>query len=107
MPDRKAEHLGAYAEGWATGDTGKILGAATADFVFTDPDGPVSRERFRKYHGSFMEANGSSMDITGVVAHAVGDKLVACCLWEAGEVRGTALITVGDEGVEQEEVSIL
>jgi hypothetical protein len=47
------------------------------------------------------------MDITGVVAYEVGDKLVACCLWRAGGVRGTGLITVRDDGVEREQVSVL
>ena len=47
------------------------------------------------------------MRITGVVSYEVGNKLMACCDWEAGDVRGTGLITVGDEGVEREVVAIV
>jgi hypothetical protein len=107
MSDRKSQLLGEYAEGWATGDTGKILAAAAPDFVFTDPDGPVRRERFEEYHGGFKAENGPTMDLSGVVTYEVGEKLVACCLWQAGGVRGTGLITVGESGVEREDVSIL
>jgi hypothetical protein len=107
MSDRKQQFLGQYAEGWATGDTAKILDAAAPDFVFIDPDQSVPAARFEEYHGTFKGQAGPTMDITGVVAYEVGGKLVACCLWRAGEVRGTGLITVRDDGVEREQVSVL
>ena len=101
------ELLGQYAQGWGTGDTEKILGAAADNFTFKDPEEEVPRKNFSGYHKGFCAKYGSTMQITGVVAHFIGDNLVACCVWEAGELKGTGLITVGSQGVEREEVAIL
>ena len=103
----KMDYLNQYAGGWGSGDTKEIESSTANGYVFNDPDSKVSRDQFADYHRSFMEKYGSTMAISGVVAYEVGDKLIACCVWEAGEVRGTGLITVSDEGVEREDVVIL
>lgn len=104
----KADFLGQYAEGWSTGDTEKITGACASGFEFHDHErGAVLRADFADYHQAFVDQNGSTMKLTGVISHELGDKLVACCVWEAGTLRGTGLITVGNEGVEREEVTTL
>ena len=107
MEKTKVNFLGTYAEGWATGDAQKILGAAAPGFVFTDPNGSVARDAFAGYHAKFVEQYGSAMALSGVVAYEVGDRLVACCVWEAGSLKGTGLIVVGAEGVEREDVVLL
>lgn len=104
----KADYLQRYAEGWTMGDVEKILGATAPGYRFGDPNqGPVARDRFLGYHRSFVKQCGSTMMLSGVLAYEVGDKLVACCVWEAGGLRGTGLITVGETGVEREDVALL
>jgi hypothetical protein len=107
MSNRQAQYLGQYAEGWTTGDTARILDSAAPGFVFTDPDGAVPKATFPAYHARFKEQAAPTMNITGVVTYEVGDKLLACCYWEAGQIRGTGLITVGNDGVEREDVAVL
>jgi len=107
MSRTKAEALGLYAKGWTDGNLNEILEAAAPGFRFGDPDREVSRDEFPAYYQGFTAAQGATVRLTGVVSYEVGNKLMACCDWEAGDVRGTGLITVGDEGVEREVVAIV
>jgi hypothetical protein len=105
----KEEYLGQYAEGWGMGNTELIESSVSDGYEFRgDPNKPlVSRKEFGEYHRAFVGQLGSTMEISGVAAYEVGDKLVACCLWTAGGLHGTGLITVGDDGVEREDIAIL
>ncbi len=109
------EFLGAYAEGWTKGDVDKILDACAPNFRFGDPNqGAIGLAAFRDYFAGFKkqvgEAEGTFMDLTGIAAYEVGDKLIACCTWRTGtrkDVVGNGLIVVGPNGVEREDVVLL
>ena len=103
----KQENLALYAEGWANGDAEKVLQAVAPSYQYGDPNGQASREEFREFHRNFISQYGDTMSINGVVSYEVGDKLVAGFVWEAGDLRGTGLITVGAHGVEREECTLL
>ena len=90
----KKEYLDIYTEGWANGDTEKVLQAVAPSYQYGDTQDQVALEKFREYHRNLINKHVNTMSITGVVAYEVEDKLIAGFLFEAGSFRGIGLITV-------------
>jgi hypothetical protein len=111
-----ADHLGTYAEGWTKGDADIILKAVSNDYTFDDPNvGKLGKSEFSAYLSGMKETVRSLrggnlpdpfMAITEVVTQEEG-VLTAWCWWAVPgtEIKGSALIKVGAEGVRSEVIT--
>ena len=112
-----SDFIGAYAEGWTTGDAAKIIGATAPGFVFDDPNaGEISRDAFADYLQALSSAwdelaggprDGNFLDLTEVVVGETEDGANVWCWWEApgAGISGSGLIKVGPEGVTSEKIT--
>jgi hypothetical protein len=112
-----SDFIGAYAEGWTTGNAEKILSATAPDYVFDDPNaGEISRDAFPEYmrqlSSGLDEIRGSSwagnfLDLTEVVIDETEEGATVWCWWEAPgtPIGGSGLIKVGRDGVISEKIT--
>ena len=112
-----ADHLGAYAQGWTTGDAGTILGAAAEGFVFDDPNaGQIAKADFAAYFAQLKETvealrggapQDTFIDLTEVVTNEADGVLTAWCWWvfPGTDLCGSGLLKVTDEGVQSERIT--
>ena len=112
-----AEHLSAYAEGWANGDADKILKATTEDYTFDDPNfGVVSRDALSEYLANLKQTvaslcNGQVpepfMELSEVLTQEADGVLTASCWWTipGTELKGSGLIKVDATGVRSEVIT--
>jgi len=112
-----SDFIGAYAEGWTTGDAGKIMEATAPNYVFDDPNaGKIGREAFAGYFQALSSSldelrggsrDGNFLDLTEVVINETEDGATVWCWWEASGtgIGGSGLIKVGPEGVISEKIT--
>ncbi len=106
-----SDHLGLYAQGWATGDADLVLQAITNDYVLDDPNtGKISKDKFQDYLSEMKETVKSLrdgdlpdpfMEITEVLTSEENDVTTAWCAWSipGTPVKGAGLIKVNSSGV--------
>ena len=113
----RAEHLNAYAAGWMSGDTAKILDGAAPGFVYDDPQvGLIDRDAFPTYFAELVREldmqrggppDGSLIELSHVVSEEADGVLTAWAWWSfpGTGIEGGALIEVGDAGVSSERIA--
>ncbi len=111
------DYLGTYAGGWANGDSGTILSAASESFFFDDPNaGKIAKADFAAYFDGLTELaasirgsdyDGPFMDLTEVVTKEEDGILTASCWWAipGTEIQGSGLIKIADDGVLSERIA--
>ncbi len=112
-----ADHLGAYADGWANGDADKIIGSLADSYVLDDPnEGKITKAEFANFLAGMKEAvasmrgedhAGPFMELTEVTTNEDGGVLTAWCWWSipGTALQGAGLIKVGDDGVRSEKLA--
>ncbi len=112
-----SDFIGAYAEGWTTGDAAKIVSATAPDYVFDDPNsGKITREAFADYFQGLSSTldelrggapEGNFLDLTEVVIQETENGAIVWAWWEAPGtgIGGSGLIEVGPEGVTSEKIA--
>lgn len=112
-----SDFIGAYAEGWTTGDAGKIVAATAPDYVFDDPNvGQIRRDDLPDYIRDLSSAldelrgggrDGNFLDLSEVVIDETSDGATVWCWWEAPGtgIGGSGLIKVGPQGVTSEKIT--
>jgi hypothetical protein len=113
----KADHLAAYAEGWTTGDSAKILGALADSYVLDDPNhGRVTKSEMAAYldgmKATIAELRGGKEEavflaLGEVLTGEADGELTAWCWWSAPgtNIQGGGLIKVSDDGVTSERLT--
>ncbi len=109
--------IATYAEGWALGDSEKIMSAVSPDMVLDDPNvGKIDRDALPDYIAGLKnavaelragDAHDILMDMSNVV---IKDDETPVLIWAWFTVPGTALagsalIKVADEGVIEERIA--
>jgi len=110
----KADHLTAYAEGWTTGDSDKILGALADNYELDDPNhGRVTKSGMAAYldgmKATVAELRGGKEEaqflaLSEVLTGEADGVLTAWCWWTVPgtPIAGGGLIKVSDAGVVSE-----
>ena len=110
----KADHLGAYAEGWSTGNIDTILSSLADNYVLDDPNhGNVTKGEMAAYFegmkATVKELRGGKdedqlLALSEVLTGEEDGVLTAWCWWTAPgtSVAGGGLIKVSDDGVVSE-----
>lgn len=110
----KADHLAAYAEGWTTGNSDKIISALADNFVLDDPNhGRVAKREMAAYldgmKATVRELRGGKdedqlLALSEVLTGEEDGELTAWCWWTAPgtSIKGGGLIKVSDDGVVSE-----
>jgi hypothetical protein len=113
----KADHLAAYAEGWTTGSSDKILSALADNFVLDDPNhGRVAKGEMAAYldgmKATVSELRGGKEEVqflalSEVLTGEEDGELTAWCWWTAPgtSIEGGGLIKVSDDGVVSERLT--
>jgi hypothetical protein len=113
----KADHLAAYAEGWTTGNSDKILSALADDYVLDDPNhGRVAKGDMAAYldgmKATVAELRGGKEEdqflaLSEVVTGEEDGELTAWCWWTVPgtSIAGGGLIKVSDDGVVSERLT--
>jgi hypothetical protein len=113
----KADHLAAYAEGWTTGNSDKILSALSDTYVLDDPNhGRVAKGDMAAYldgmKATVGELRGGKEEaqflaLSEVVTGEEDGKLTAWCWWTVPgtSIQGSGLIKVSDDGVVSERLT--
>jgi hypothetical protein len=113
----KADHLGAYAEGWITGDGDKLMSALADEYVLDDPNhGRVAKADMAAYFEGMKaivrELRGGKdgpqlLELTEVLTGEEDGILTAWCWWTAPgtDIAGGGLIQVSDNGVVSERLT--
>lgn len=113
----KADHLAAYAEGWTTGNSDKILSALADNFVLDDPNhGRVAKGEMAAYleglKATVSELRGGKEEaqflaLSEVLTGEEDGELTAWCWWTAPgtSIGGGGLIKVSDDGVVSERLT--
>ena len=112
-----SDFIGAYAEGWTTGDASKILSATAPGYVLDDPNaGKITRDGFAEYLQGLSATldelrggppQGNFLDLSEVVVQEIEDGATIWGWWETPGtgVEGSGLIKVGPEGVLSEKIA--
>lgn len=113
----KADHLAAYAEGWTTGDSDKIISSLADNYVLDDPNrGRVAKGEMAAYldgmKAAVSELRGGKdedqlLDLTEVLTGEEDGVLTVWCWWTAPgtSIAGGGLIKVSDDGVVSERLT--
>ncbi len=113
----KADHLAAYAEGWTTGNSDKILSALADSYVLDDPNhGRVAKGDMAAYldgmKATVDELRGGKdeaqfLALSEVLTGEEDGKLTAWCWWTVPgtSIAGSGLIKVADDGVVSERLT--
>jgi hypothetical protein len=113
----KADHLGAYAEGWTTGNVDKLLSALADSYVLDDPNhGPVTKGEMAGYMEGMKalvgELRGGKEEdqLVALSELLTGEEdgvLTAWCWWAVPgtAIAGGGLIKVSDDGVVSERLT--
>jgi hypothetical protein len=113
----KADHLAAYAEGWTTGNSDKILSALSDNYVLDDPNhGRVAKGDMAAYldgmKATVNELRGGKEEaqflaLSEVVTGEEDGALTAWCWWTVPgtSIQGGGLIKVADDGVVSERLT--
>ncbi len=113
----KADHLAAYAEGWSTGNSDKVVASLADSFVLDDPNhGRVSKAEMSGYMDGMKamvtELRGGKEDaqllaLTEVLTSDADGVLTASCWWAVPgtSIEGGGLIKVSDDGVVSERLT--
>ena len=113
----KADHLGAYAEGWTTGNIDKILSALADSYVLDDLNhGRVTKGEMAAYldgmKATVSELRGGKEEaqflaFPELLTGEEGGELTASCWWTAPgtPIEGAGLIKVSDDGVVSERLT--
>jgi hypothetical protein len=113
----KADHLAAYAEGWTTGNSDKILSALADEYVLDDPNrGRVTKGEMAAYvdglKAAVSELRGGKEEaqllaLSEVLTGEQNGELTAWCWWTAPgtSIAGGGLIKVSDDGVVSERLT--
>ncbi|MEO3427257.1 nuclear transport factor 2 family protein [Pelagibius sp. CAU 1746] len=113
----KADHLAAYAEGWTTGNSDKILSALSDSYVLDDPNhGRVAKGDMAAYLDGMKatveelrggKAEAHFLSLTEVLTAEADGELTAWCWWTAPGtgIAGSGLIKVADDGVVSERLT--
>lgn len=109
--------IAAYAEGWALGDSDKIMSAVSPEMVLDDPNvGKIDRQALPDYIAGLKSAvaelragdtHDTLMEMSDVV---IKDDETPVSIWAWFTVPGTALagsalIKVADQGVIEERIA--
>ena len=113
----KADHLAAYAEGWTTGNTDKILSALADNYVLDDPNhGRVTKGEMAAYLDG-MKATVSELRsgkeeaifvaLSELLTGEEDGEMTAWCWWAipGTSIEGGGLIKVSDDGVVSERLT--
>lgn len=113
----RSDHLAAYAEGWTSGDSAKILSALADNYVLDDPNhGQVSKGEMAEFVEGMkavvaeLRGGGGEQNLLNLTEVVTGDSdgtLTAWCWWEAPgtPIAGAGLIKVTDDGVQSERLT--
>jgi hypothetical protein len=113
----KADHLGAYAEGWTTGNTDKLLSALADNYVLDDPNhGRVTKGEMAAYidgmKAMVSELRGGKEEdqfvaLSELLTGEEDGVLSAWCWWAVPgtSIAGGGLIKVSDDGVVSESLT--
>ncbi len=113
----KADHLGAYAEGWTTGNTDKLLSALADNYVLDDPNhGRVTKGEMAAYFDGMKamvsELRGGKEEdqflaLSELLTGEGDGVLSAWCWWAVPgtSIAGGGLIKVSDDGVVSESLT--
>jgi hypothetical protein len=113
----KADHLGAYAEGWTTGNTDKLLSALADNYVLDDPNhGRVTKGEMAAYFDGMKamvsELRGGKEEdqfiaLSELLTGEEDGVLSAWCWWAVPgtSIAGGGLIKVSDDGVVSESLT--
>lgn len=113
----KADYLAAYAEGWTTGNSDKILSALADNYVLDDPNhGHVAKGDMAVYLDGMKttvnelrggKAEAHLLELTEVLTGEEGGVLTAWCWWTVPgtPIAGGGLIKVADDGVVSERLT--
>ena len=113
----KTDHLAAYAEGWTTGSSDKILSALADNYVLDDPNhGRVAKGDIAGYLDGMKatvdelrggKAEAQFLELTEVLTGEEDGVLTAWCWWTVPgtPIAGGGLIKVSDAGVVSERLT--
>ena len=113
----KADHLAAYAEGWTTGNTDKLISALADNYVLDDPNhGRVAKGEMAAYldgmKAAVSELRGGKEEaqflaLSEVLTGEEDGELAAWCWWSVPgtSLAGGGLIKVSDDGVVSERLT--
>lgn len=113
----KADHLAAYAEGWTTGNSDKIISSLADDYVLDDPNhGRVARDDMAAYldgmKATVSELRGGKEEaqflaLSEILTGEEDGNLTAWCWWTVPgtSIEGGGLIKVSDDGVLSERLT--
>ena len=113
----KADHLAAYAEGWTTGNSDKIISTLADSYVLDDPNhGRVAKGEMAAYLDGMKAlvselrggvAQAQFLALTEVVTGEADGELTAWCWWSipGTSIGGGGLIKVSDDGITSERLT--
>lgn len=113
----KADHLAAYAEGWTTGNSDKLLSALAENYILDDPNhGRVAKGEMVAYLDGMKalvsELRGGKeeaqlLELTEVLTGEEDGELSVWCWWAVPgtSIEGGGLIKVSDNGVVSERLT--
>ncbi|HSR71480.1 MAG TPA: nuclear transport factor 2 family protein [Kiloniellales bacterium] len=113
----KADHLAAYAEGWTTGNSDKILSALADNYALDDPNhGRVTKGEMAAYLDGMKatvdelragKEQAQFLALSEVLTGEQNGELTAWCWWTVPgtSIEGGGLIKVSDDGVVSERLT--
>jgi len=113
----KADHLAAYAEGWTTGNSDKLVSALADNYVLDDPNhGRVAKGDMAAFldgmKATVSELRGGKeeaqlLELTEVLTGEADGELTVWCWWAVPgtSIAGGGLIKVADDGVASERLT--
>ena len=113
----KADHLAAYAEGWTTGNSDKIISSLADNYVLDDPNhGSVAKGEMAAYLDGMKATvselrggkdEGQFLALSEVLTGEEDGVLSVSCWWTVPgtSIQGGGLIKVSDDGVVSERLT--